>query len=398
MDRPGGLASSHLDRARRLGQIAVMVVHPEAEQRLLALTPLADALAAVDALTRPVEPREVGIDSAGGCVLATNVIAPANAPAAALSLRDGWAVKSDETIDAGSYAPAILSALPRRVDAGDPLPAGADAVAPLDGVIIRDRQAEASLVVAPGEGVLPAGADVRSSALLRAANEPLRVTDQALLSALGIVRIAVREPRIRLVQGKTSAGQARDWLARVLAAEGAAVISDSAADPSQGQLNAAFHDEGSDAVLVVGGTGSGKDDASVATLAKAGRVSFHGVGLNPGETAAFGSIDARTVLLLPERFDAALAAWLVIGRHWLRKLGGQAEDERAFPAQLTRKVTSTVGMAEVVPVRCRAGKAEPLASGYLSASALAGADGWILVAPESEGHAAGATVSVRSLP
>jgi molybdopterin molybdotransferase len=67
-------------------------------------------------------------------------------------------------------------------------------------------------------------------------------------------------------------------------------------------------------------------------------------------------------------------------------------------AKLARKVTSPLGMAEVVPVRCRGGSAEPLASGYLSHAALARADGWILVPPESEGYPPGAQVAVRMLP
>ena len=66
--------------------------------------------------------------------------------------------------------------------------------------------------------------------------------------------------------------------------------------------------------------------------------------------------------------------------------------------QLARKVTSTVGMAEVVAVRCNGANAEPLASSYLSLAALSRADGWILVPPESEGYPAGAQVAVRPLP
>ena len=41
-----------------------------------------------------------------------------------------------------------------------------------------------------------------------------------------------------------------------------------------------------DAVIAIGGTGVGRDDASVATLARLGRVEVHGIALSPGETAA----------------------------------------------------------------------------------------------------------------
>ena len=67
-------------------------------------------------------------------------------------------------------------------------------------------------------------------------------------------------------------------------------------------------------------------------------------------------------------------------------------------ARLSRKVTSAIGIAEMIPVRRDGGEVEPLASGYLPLQALARADGWILVAADSEGHPAGTVVSVRPLP
>ena len=378
-----------------------MVAYSEAEQRIVKLTPLAEAYAAIDALAHPVAPREVNISAAFGRVLAADAKAPALQPASAVALHDGWAVKSDETLDAGSYTPALLSALPQRVNFGQPLPPGADAVAPLDTVVVRGPQAEALATVAPGEGVLPAGRDAEADFPLRLAGERLRATDQALLSVAGISRVIIREPRIRLVRahaGSAVIAAGYGWITETLAAAGAVIVPDVCDNVAPDHLTAAFYHEGSDAILVLGGTGSGTPDTSVNALAKAGRVAFHGVGLIPGETAAFGAVGARTVLLLPGRFDAALAAWLMLGRHWLKKLSGADEQDKISLAQLARKVTSPLGMAEVVPVRCRGGSAEPLASGYLSHSALARADGWILVPPESEGYPPGAQVAVRPLP
>ena len=62
------------------------------------------------------------------------------------------------------------------------------------------------------------------------------------------------------------------------------------------------------------------------------------------------------------------------------------------------KVTSTVGLAEVIPVRRSGAMAEPLAAKYLSLATLARSDGWILVPAESEGYSAGAEVQVRPWP
>src|SRR6185369_90701 len=134
----------------------------------------------------------------------------------------------------------------------------------------------------------------------------------------------------------------------------------------------------------------GRNDTSVRTLAGQGRLIVHGVALSPGETAAFGLVEGRPVLLLPGRLDAALAAWVTLGRPLLDRLAARtAENETGELVPLSRKVASTVGMAELVPVRRINGQAEPLASKYLSLSALARSDGCILVPAESEGYSAG---------
>jgi molybdopterin biosynthesis enzyme len=118
----------------------------------------------------------------------------------------------------------------------------------------------------------------------------------------------------------------------------------------------------------------------------------------PGETAAFGFVGTRPVLLLPGRMDAALATWLVLGERLLARLCGRGDEEAQATAMLSRKVTSTVGIAQVIPVRRNGDKVEPLAAEYWPLQALARADGWIFVPADSEGQPAGATVSVRALP
>jgi molybdopterin biosynthesis enzyme len=363
-------------------------------QRIVRLTPLADVLASFDLSVGPVAPREEALARALGRTLAADVVIASGHPKAALALRDGFAVRSDQTIDAGAYAPAPLSPAPKRVDVGEPLPAAADAVAPLDAVQMRGAHAEALAAVAPGDGVLPADTDAAAGLALRVAGARLRRIDIALLTALGVERVMIREPRVRVVRTRESdviRGAAAGLVRAIDAESGAAVSGDTT-------LEAALNDESVDAVIAIGGTGSGRNDESVRTLARVGRVAFHGIGITPGETTALGFVGARPVLLLPGRFDAALAGWLTIGRRMLARLAFRLIEEQPFAAELGRKIASPLGLAEVVPVRRRAGKVEPLASGYLPMQALARAEGWILVPADSEGYPAGARVVVRPWP
>ena len=54
--------------------------------------------------------------------------------------------------------------------------------------------------VAPGEGVLAADADAAAGLQLRLAGARLRRIDVALLTALGVERVLVRQPRVRVVR------------------------------------------------------------------------------------------------------------------------------------------------------------------------------------------------------
>jgi molybdopterin biosynthesis enzyme len=151
-------------------------------------------------------------------------------------------------------------------------------------------------------------------------------------------------------------------------------------------------------LVAIGGTGSGRYDASVHALARMGKLAAHGIALAPGETAALGFSGERPVLLLPGRLDAALAVWMVIGRPMLAMLTGGKPDDPCEKLTLARKVASTVGLTEVVPVRRNGGKVEPLASRYLPLSSLTRSDGWILVPADSEGYRVDSEVEVRPWP
>ncbi len=366
-------------------------------QTITRLTPLAEVLTTVDSDVQPVTPRTLDVTAAAGRTLAADAVAPAR-PSAAMALQDGWALAAVDTLGAGGYAPVLLLQTPQRVEAGQPMPAGTDSVAPLDAVKITAGRAEALVTVNPGDGVLPAGGDSDPDIPLRQVGERLRGTDLAAVAAAGLARVTVREPRIRVVplRGNGIILAAARLMASDIARHGGAVLLD---DVSR-NLNVALAAESTDAIVAIGGTGSGRNDASAQTLARAGRLAVHGMALTPGETAALGFVGSTSVLLLPGRLDAALAVWLVVGRRMLERLAASKmkESEPAETLTLARKVASTVGLTEVVPVRRDGDHAEPLATKYLPLSALARSDGWILVPADSEGYAAGALVQVRPWP
>ncbi len=357
-----------------------------ASQRISSLTPIGDVLARVAVLARPVAPREIALADAEGRVLAQDAVVAAAWPAVPTALRPGWAVQADTVTDAGPYAPVLLDPAPVWVDAGQALPPRGDAVLPADAVTGAEVHAGATA----GDGVLGAGADAAAGHALRHAGEILRAIDVAALQAVGIARVHVREPRVRVVAmpGCDAVALA---ISRGVAACGANVIFVRA-------LERALADEHTDLVITIGGTGAGAGDASVTMLQRMGEVAVHGFGLTPGEDAALGTAKGHPVLMLPGRLDGALAVFLVVGEVLLRRLTGAATSTPAMPVTLARKIVSTVGLCEVVPVRNAPNGVAPLASGYWPMQTMTRADGWVLVPPDSEGFPAGTRLEMRAFP
>lgn len=360
-------------------------------QRIGRLTPLADVLKAIGEV-EPVSPHDISVATARGCILATDVHAKDAQPPKPVALRDGWAVDADATRDAGPYAPVSLQL--ERLDTFAPLPQDSNSIAPLDAVMIAGGTVQITSPIAPGEGVLPIGGDIEAQARLRAAGTRLRASDIAVLSAAGLTIVSVRRPVVCVVNTKPDdpiLSSATTLLMHAITEAGG--LTEMSFD-----LSGALRSKSGDAIMAIGGTGEGRTDDSVVALSRAGSVICHGIGLSPGETSAFGKSGGRPVLLMPGRIDAVLACWLVLGLPLLNRLSGAQRCDIVVKAALTRKVTSTIGIAELVPLARNAGGVEPLAFGYLPLQSLARADGWMLVPPESEGYPAGAEIEMRPLP
>src|SRR5579871_4327840 len=111
-------------------------------QRITRLTPLQEVLALIDAQVEAVKPKRWAIAATEGHVLAEDVVSPKR-PEHPIALRDGFAVASAAISDAGPYTPVPLPTPVCRIDFGEALPEGADAVLAHDAVVVRNGRAEA---------------------------------------------------------------------------------------------------------------------------------------------------------------------------------------------------------------------------------------------------------------
>lgn len=184
---------------------------------------------------KPLEPIELQLLDAQGCVLVEDVTVPVALPPFENSSMDGYAVRTTDTLGATDEHPAVLTVvgdvaagageLPTvgpgeaaRIMTGAPLPPGAEAVVPVEwtdggtgsaGPADAMRAASAAPLapgaevrvhrpVDPGQYVRARGSDIAAGELALAAGTVLGPPQIALLAAVGRAAVRVR-PRPRVV-------------------------------------------------------------------------------------------------------------------------------------------------------------------------------------------------------
>lgn len=300
----------------------------------------------------PVAPETVALGAALGHVLSDNLLLPCDLPRDMQALRAGLAVAALDVMGASAALPQPLVA-PLRVVPGDSLPPGTDAVLAEDGVEHTGTGLEAVLSVGPGEGVRRPGHDGLAGA--RIAQAGARLTARATLVAAlaGIEAVAQRRPRVRVAL----------------------------ADPAQAEFAARW----------VQGLGARMVTDTPDLLLRATATHLPRLALAPGDTAWLARADGGLVLDLPHRFDGMVAALLALGLPTLALLSGAVPRDDTRP--LTRKVSSGLGLSDLVLLTDDAGGWCPAAPGHITLESLSEARAFALLPPDSEGLPTGAPLA-----
>jgi molybdopterin molybdotransferase len=364
-------------------------------QRLpTSLTPLYAALNALLDGLGPVQPVELPLDEALRCMAADMPSLPAHPPRD-IAASDGFALRARDLVGASSYSPVPLAAVPVWVEAGEAIPGGSDCVLDSDSVDVSGPIPQAVAEAIPGQGVRRAGGDVAAGSNVVEAGRRVVARDLLIARAAGIMQLKVRRPRVRIVSVPGGTVTA-DWIAESARIAGADVVSLTAAARDAASIALALDADVCDLLLVVGGSGVGRTDASMTALAGRGEVLAHGIALQPGRTSAVGRIDTTPVVVLPGAPDQAFAAWWTLAVPALDRLSGR-RPRKTLNLPLARKIASLVGIAEIVLLARKQGAWVALAAGELSLDAIARAEAWLVVPSGSEGFAAGADVDAYML-
>ena len=401
------------------------------------MLPVEAYLAEVLAVAHPIAPVMLGLEEAEGGVLAADATARSPLPSFDNSSMDGYAVQAADVVAATAAAPVFLpvaSQIPAgdtsphvlrvgtcaRIMTGAPLPAGADAVVPVewtDGG--RDRVA-ISQPAAPGHAIRRRGDDVAEGQLMVPAGALLGPSQIALLAAGGHREAMVRprpqvaviatgneltEPGSPLVPGRIWDSNTYLLAAAVRQAGGVAQRHRVKDDPDA--VVAALDELSASADLLVTSGGismGGEHDVVKAALAGHAEVAFRKVAMQPGLPQGFGVVGrSRTPLFtLPGNPVSAFVSFQLFVQPAMAARQGRAlAPPPLSPAVLTVSVRSPAQRRSYLRgvLDHAAGTVTPLpGQGSHQLGALALANALIVVPEQVTSMQAGDTADVMSLP
>jgi molybdopterin molybdotransferase len=327
------------------------------------LITVAEHLARVLDVVQPLAPLQLGLQDAHGCVLTEDVVAPAPLPAFDNSSMDGYAVRAEDVAGASENRPVVLPVTgdvaagptsPLRVQpgvcvrimTGAMMPAGADAVVPLEWTDGGVAQVTITRPAPVGAHVRRIGEDVAEGEVVLPDGTHLGAVQIGLAAAVGRSRVMVRpRPRVVVVSTGSELTEAgaplapgRIYDSNSLALTAAAIEAGAIAyrvgivpdDPRQ--LASTLEDQlvRADVLVTSGGVSVGAYDVVKEVLSRLGTVQFDKVAMQPGMPQGFGTIgpDSTPVFGLPGNPVSALVSFEAFVRPALRKMLGATPIER----------------------------------------------------------------------
>jgi molybdopterin molybdotransferase len=323
-------------------------------------------------------PLDLALLEAQGTVLAEPVSAPVPLPPFDNSAMDGYAVVAADIAAATDAAPvtlpvvgdivagdtgvsAIRTGLTARIMTGAPLPAGADAVIPVEWTDGGNATVKVFRAAPPGNYIRRAGEDVLAGQVVAEAGTRLTAPQLGMIAAVGRPRVTVRpKPRVVVVAtgdelrepGSTLApGQIWEsnsfMLTAAVVEAGGVGFRQATVEDEPGKVLEMLQDQlvRADAIVTTGGVSMGTRDVVKEVLSTTGTVGFHKVRMRPGKPQGFGLLEGTPVFTLPGNPVSAYVSFQVFVRPALLAMQGlPPEPLPTVSAVLAEDVKSPAGL------------------------------------------------------
>jgi len=390
----------------------------------------------IDGLDLSPGVERVDLDDADGRVLADRVDARLDVPGFDRAKVDGYALRAADTFGASETDPVEVECVGdihagsepdvsvddgecAEISTGAPVPPGADAVVMVERTAREDDTVTVRTSLAPGDGVMVAGADVAAGDRVLGPGTLLTSREIGLLAALGMETVPVKaKPKVGIVstgdelvrpgsEVSHRAGQIYDVnsysiAAAVRDAGGEPVLYPHAGDDYEA-LERVLRDaaEDCDLVLSSGSTSASAVDVVYQVIEERGELRLHGVSVKPGKPMLVGEMGGSAYVGLPGYPVSALTIFRTFVAPKIRDAAGLPEP-RSATVEGTMAVRERYGegRTRLMPAGLvESGDGEtlvyPVDKGSGATTSLVEADGTVTVDADTEYLDEGETVEVE---
>jgi molybdopterin molybdotransferase len=326
---------------------------------------VSDALEAVLGRSGALPVEDVELAAAAGRALAGAVRSAVDLPPFASSSMDGYAVRARDTPGTLRVVGKVAAGVPESrvlgggeaidISTGGVVPDGADAVVPIERVVVAGGSVEVPAAVVQGDNIRRRGGDVTAGSALLEAGALLTAARLSALAACGIERVPVhRRPRVVVLATGSELrppgeplgpGQIYEsngiMLAAAIAESGAVVERVAAVEDTEEALERVLEWAlDADVVVTSGGVSVGPHDLVRRVEQRLGvEEVFWRVAMRPGKPLAFGVRGRTLVFGLPGNPVSSLVGCLLFVRPALLALQGHPSPAPPFrPGTLVRDV------------------------------------------------------------
>jgi len=332
-----------------------------------------EALKATLETIRPLGSHRLPLAECSDRVVSEDLVANVCSPSVDSSMKDGYAVRSDDIADATSENKVTLMVIDMaaagiparkavtggtaiRVQTGAEIPEGANAVLSEE---FANRAGDVLTVfnnAHAGRNIMPKGADVAEGETIAAKGSRLSPGMIGLFAAAGYSQVPVyRQPSLAILatgdelvlpgqplpDGKLYASNlemVKAWCRRYGLRTSFSVLIDK---PEIITHHIAKAIEAHDAVITSGGAWSGDRDFVAEALKTLGwKKVFHWIRIGPGKPVGFGMLNDKPVFLLPGGPPSNFTAFIQIALPGLLRLGGNRQPSLpTMPVKLVKQLT-----------------------------------------------------------
>ena len=301
---------------------------------------------------------KVKLEDALGRTLAEDLHSTINVPGYDNSAMDGYAINSEDCIEAGAQLP-VTQRIPAgqtgqplkkgsaaRIFTGAPIPEGADAVVMQE---LCEREGDVvtvNAVVNAGSNIRCAGEDIGEGGVVLETGARLRPQELGLLSSVGLAEVPVkRKLKVatfftgdELVEPGNKLGQGQIYNSNKYTLKGLlqtvdceiidlGIVPDTLEDTVNVLKKASAI---ADLVITSGGVSVGEEDYVRIALEQLGELTMWRIAMKPGKPVAYGKVDDAVFMGLPGNPVSVFVTFLLFARPLILKMQGAEKYHNVF--------------------------------------------------------------------